>query len=712
MAYDRVPYIPQMEMVECGAACLAMILAHWGHHAPLPEVREACKVSRDGANAASLLEAARAYGLEAEAVKVELEHLGDLPLPAILHWEFRHFVVLEKLTSKGVRIVDPAEGRRFISQSDLGLRFTGVALAFAPDDGFALRPRRFPSLRRYLGLIRDMRPSLAQMLAASLMLQVVGMVFPLGNQLLVDFVIMPKYLPWLWGLALGLGGAVVAKALISVLRSFVLQGVQNAMDARLMEGFVEHLVRLPLGFFLQRRPGDLVNRVESNTQIRDLLSSRTVSSLLDAFLLLGYAALMLAYHWRLGAIVLLLASLRVALLVLLRRQNEQLMANELTVIGQEQSILVEALVGIETMKATSSQEQVLSRWTPRMVRRLNVAMERQKIRIAAHQFMTLLQGMATVAVFWVGGREVLDERMTLGVFTAFLSLQALFLGPLESLLGALTDLQFLGSHLARLDDVLEHAQETSGTQDPGQLCGAITLEGVSFRYAEGSPWILKDINLAIRPGEKIALVGRSGAGKSTLARLLMGMLLPTAGRITFDGWDLRQLDLSKLRSQLGVVLQDSFLFDDMVRANLSLRDPNMPMERIRWAAGLAQVHEVIKRLPAGYKTRLGENGRTLSGGERQRLCLARAIASQPAILLLDEATSSLDLETEALVHANLAKLGCTRIVIAHRLETLKDADRILAMQDGAIVQQGTFEALCAQPGVLRDVVLAREENRV
>jgi ABC-type bacteriocin/lantibiotic exporter with double-glycine peptidase domain len=699
-----------MEMTECGAASLTMILGFWGHHAPLPEVREACKVSRDGANAANLLAAARHYGLEAEAVKVEIEHLADLPLPAILHWEFKHFVVLERLTSRGVRIVDPATGRRSVPLAELSDCFTGVALVFAPEDHFTTRPRKFPSLARYLDIVRELRPSLVQLIAASLMLEVVGLIFPVANQLLVDRVILPRYQPWLWGLALALGAAVAAKTLLTLLRSYVLQGLRNRMDSRLMEGFVEHLVSLPLGFFLQRKPGDLVNRVESNTQVRDLFSNRSVAAILDGFLLLGYSALMVMYHQMLAFVVLGLGALRVALLLSLRRRNEQLMTTELAVYGQEQSILVEALSGMETVKASSSQDYILARWTPRMIRRMNVSMEQQRLRIASTQVMSLLSGFSMAAVFWVGGREVLAEHMSLGVFTAFLTLQGLFMAPLESLLDAFTDLQYLSSHLVRLDDVLETPVEVSGNRDPGPIRGAIELEGVGFRYAEGSPWILRDISLSLRPGEKVALVGRSGAGKSTLARLLMGMLLPGEGVIRFDGMDLRELDLGLLRKQLGVVLQESFLFDDSVRANLSLRDPDMPMERIRWAAELAQIHSVIEQLPDGYRTRLGENAKSLSGGERQRLCLARAIAAEPSILLLDEATSSLDLETEARVHAGLAALGCTRIVIAHRLATVKDADRILVIQDGGVVQQGTYDQLCGQAGVFQEAIRAMENH--
>lgn len=374
-------------------------------------------------------------------------------------------------------------------------------------------------------------------------------------------------------------------------------------------------------------------------------------------------------------------------------------------------MLVEVLDGLETVKASGSQDLVLGRWTNRLVRYLNLGAARSRLTSASSQIMVVLQGFTTAAVFWFGGREVVSERMTIGTFVAFLTLQSLFMGPLESLLNAFTQLQFLSTHLIRLDDIMETTFEPSGSQDPGRLLGGVRMQGVNFQYSLGAPWVLRDINLEIRPGEKVAIVGRSGAGKSTLARLLLGMHQPTEGSIHFDGNDLKEVDLALFRRQLGVVLQESFAFDDTVRTNLSLMDPEMPFEQIKWAARMACLDGVIDRLPQGYKTRLGENAKILSGGERQRLCLARAIAARPALLLLDEATSSLDLETEAKVHANLAEMGCTRILIAHRLDTVKDADRILVLEAGSIVQQGRFQDLSRQSGAFQQVVRAMEANR-
>lgn len=709
---SKVPYIPQMEAVECGAACLASILAHWGHHAPLQEVRERCQVTRDGANGAAILQAGRDYGLEAEAYALEAEHLNDLPLPAILHWEFRHFVVLERLTRKGGWLVDPARGRVHVTTLELSQSFTGVALCFAPDDDlFQLRAKRRLSLARYRELLTQLKPSLLQVLGASFLLQMAGLTLPMANHVLVDRVLLAHQEPWLWGIAIALGLAVVSQALLTMLRGYVLQGIRSTLDRSLMIGFVRHMASLPIAFFLQRHPGDLIQRVESNAMLRDIFSSRSLSALMDAFLLVGSGTLMLVYSPLLGCLVLLVAAIRVGVLMMLRQVQEQSMAGEMAASGMEQGLLVEALSGLETVKATGSQAYLLDRWSHRMVLRLNRGQERLRISAASGQAMTFLQGVSMALVLGVGGSRVITEQMTLGAFTAFLTLQQIFMTPLEGLLGAITDFQYLSVHLSRLDDVLETAAEPSGTLRPGPLTGEIRLENISFRYAEGSPWVLKNIDLHIHRGEKIALVGRTGAGKTTLARLLLGMHPPTEGTLRFDGTDLTELDIAWVRGQLGVVPQDSVLLNDTVRVNLALGDPHLPLERLQEAARRACVDHVIDALPEGWDTRLGQNASILSGGERQRLCLARALAPRPAILLLDEATSSLDLETEAKVHAGLAELGCTRILIAHRLETVKDADRILVLEEGRLVQSGAFDELMVQAGPFQDVVRAMETSR-
>ncbi|HTT72496.1 MAG TPA: ATP-binding cassette domain-containing protein [Anaeromyxobacteraceae bacterium] len=707
----RVRFVPQIETTECGAACLTMILAWHGHHAPLAEVRQACGVSRNGADALALVRAARGYGLEAQGVRLEVDGLGDLPLPAVLHWDFEHFLVLERVERARMRLVDPASGRRVMGRDEVGRHFTGVALVLGPSPAFKKRPRRRPSLAKYREIFRRSLPSLGQILLASLGLQVVGLLFPVATQILVDAVIVPQQRAWLTGLAAALGAAVATKALLTLVRSYVVQGLRSTLDLSLMSRFLDHLLRLPLGFFLQREAGDLVQRVESNATLQNLLSNQAVSALLDAFLLVSYAGLMLVFDLELGLVILAFAALRVAVLLAFRERNQLAMAAELTASGREFGALLEAVSGLETTKASDAGSRMVQRWAHRMTARVNSAVDRRRLDMISRHLTVFLQGLGTALVFLVGGERVIDQRMTLGTFASFLALQSLFMTPLQSLLETVSQLQLLGNHLERLDDVLQTPREPSGRVKPGRLRGEIELSGVTFGYAPTEPPILREVSVSIRAGEKVAIVGPSGAGKSTLARLLLGLHLPSSGRIAFDGQDLRELDLGEVRGQMGVVLQETFLFDDTVHANLTLRDEEVPLERLRTAAKLACIEEAIDALPDGFFSRVGDNGNLLSGGQRQRLNLARALVRQPAVLLLDEATSALDLETENEVHENLARLGCTRILIAHRLATVRDADRILVLKDGRIEQEGTFDELSRQEGLFRSLVRAREPAR-
>lgn len=703
----KTPFIPQMEVTECGAASLAMVLGHHGHHAPLSEVRQSCAVSRDGANAKAIVLAARAYGLHARGAKLaNVSQLEQLPLPAILHWDFSHFLVLEGLSRTQALVMDPASGRRRLGLEEVGRHFTGVALIFEPTAALTLRPRIRPSLARYRDLLRMHVPSLAQVLLASVTFLVLGLVFPVANQLLLDRVIVPQQEPWLWGLCFGLCAALACKAALMIVRSWTIQGLQAALDLSLMARFMEHLLKLPMGFFLQRQPGDLVQRVQSNTTLRDLFSSQAIAAILDGLLLLGYSVLMLAYNITLGLLVLGLGAIRIGLLAVLRNRNQLLMAAELAAAGREGGALVEALTGLETTKAAGSEGRMVQRWSHRMVARVNHQLERRRLGIVSGQTMVALQGLTLGTVFWVGGREVLAQQMTLGVFASFITLQQLFMEPLESMLAALNQFQFLASHLNRLDDVLETPAEPSGSLDPGPLHGELSFENVTFSYAPGAPAAVQDLSLTIQPGEKIALVGPSGSGKSTFARLLMGMHLPSSGVVRINGRDHRELDIKKMRAQMGIVLQDTFLFNDTIRANLSLNNPEMPLEALRRAARLACIDSTIERLPLGYETPVGENGILFSGGERQRLGLARALAHRPTLLLLDEATSSVDTATEALIHSNLSSLGCTRILIAHRLATVRDADRILVLEGGRIVQDGSYEELATTNGAFQRLLQA------
>ena len=419
---------------------------------------------------------------------------------------------------------------------------------------------------------------------------------------------------------------------------------------------------------------------------------------------------MMAYHWKLGLLVVGIGCLRALIQWVMRSLSRQVVAVELSAMSWAGSTLVESLDGLETIKSVSAEAVAVRRWSNHVVSRANASLPRLQLENTASQLTRLLGVTGIAAVSAVAGYEVIAGEISIGVFSAFLTLQGLYLTPFNSLIENLGHWQYLNSHLARLDDVMEAKLEPSGELDATGMRGEIRLEGLGFRYAPGSPWVLRDIDVHIRPGEKIAIVGPSGAGKSTLARVLLGMLLPSEGTVSFDGQDIRCYDLGRLRARLGAVLQETSLLNDTVSANISLNDPAYTPAQVKTAAHLACVDDVIEALPLGYATRLGENGMQLSGGERQRLCLARALVGQPAVLLLDEATSALDAETEQRVHANLGSLGCTRIVIAHRFSTVRDADRILVVDRGRIVQEGRFEELCLQPGLFRRLLVSLEST--
>ena len=701
----RVPYVQQLEAVECGAACLAMVLGYHGHHAPLPEVREACAVSRDGVNALAILRAAENYGLAAGGYSVDIDRLAGIALPAILHWEFSHFVVLERLDRRGGGwIVDPAQGRLRVNRDTLARAFTGAVLSFAPTPAFRSRPRRPPDLSRYRKLLGAHMGSMGQLIGFSLLLQLAGLTFPVGQQFLVDQVLARHQVSWLWGLAVAVGAAALVQGALQFARGWVLTAFQNILDLRLLTDFMSHAVRLPITFFLQRQAGDLLQRLESNGTLRAFIGSQIAASLLDGFLVLGYGALMLFYQWQLGLIVIAIGAVRALLQLAMRGLNHQAVAAELAALSGAGGTLLESLDALETIRAVSAESFAMRRWSDRVVRRANASLPRLRLENTAAHLTTLLGTIGVAAVSGAAGYQVISGQMSIGVFSAFLTLQALYLTPFNALVENLEQWQYLQSYLSRLDDVLEANPEPSGDQVATGLRGDIRLANLSFRYAPSAPWVLRNVNLHINPGERVAIVGPSGAGKSTLAQILLGMLIPVEGKLSYDGVDIQRFDLDRLRARMGVVLQETALLNDTVAANIALHDPALSPERIRAAARLACIDEVIEALPLGYSTRLGEDGMQLSGGERQRLCLARALAHDPTVLVLDEASSALDADTERRVHANLASLACTRILIAHRLSTVRDADRILVVEGGRIVQEGTFAALSLQTGLFRNLL--------
>lgn len=705
----RVPYIPQLEAAECGAACLAMLLGSMGCHISLDVARTVCGVSRDGATAFAIAKAAESFGVRARAFRLDLDDIHDLELPAIAHWELRHFVVIERVSKTSVTIVDPAVGRRVIGWAEMDRSFSGVAMTFERTENFKPRRKRGNVILRVFGELTSLGSGAALLLMSMLALELAALIYPTAIQVIVDHVIVPRQERWLWFIAIVYAAATIVRYILAIQRDRVVARMRAFVDTRIVDRFVTHLSRLPLGFFQLRGAGDLMARAGGTSAVRDIAMA-TITSVFDITLIVAYCALMLAYDLRVGGLLLATSVLRIVLAATFRRTIAPRAAAELVAGGREMATSIDALAAPEAVKAFRLESLFLRRYAGRVTERLNVAADRRQLSLRFQGIVWLLDGLARASLYGYAGIRVMDARISIGVFASFIAVEMLLDAPLQAVLATIQQLSVIREHLHRIDDVLEAKPEPDGHVDPGPLDGSLTLENVGFRYGPGSEDVVRDINLHIRAGEKVAFVGLSGSGKSTLARLMTGTLEPTEGRVLIDGRDLRSLDRRKLRRQMGVVLQDGFVFEGSIVDNVTLGRTGITPESAEEAAAVSGLDAIVLPLRDGYDTGVATAGFGLSGGERQRLSLTRALAHRPRILVLDEATSSLDLASEARVQQGLLRLDCTQVIIAHRLATVRDADRVFVLHDGRIDQEGTYEQLASEPGLFSIMVSTLEPH--
>jgi ABC-type bacteriocin/lantibiotic exporter with double-glycine peptidase domain len=688
-----------------------MVLAYHGKPVALEEVRDVTGTGRGGVDALGLVEAAQWYGLDARGVRADLDELHLLPQASILHWDFNHFLVFERLRRDRVEVVDPASGRRNIPLAQFRRSYTGVAVILEPGEAFRPGARRSSGTWRYLRpLLREAR-LLRRVLVTSALLRLFALAVPLLTAVLVDRVIPTGDRQLLLVVALAMLAMALYYLLASFLRAHLLLHLRTRLDTLLALGFVRHLVDLPYAFFLQRSAGDLMMRLRSNSTVRELLTTGAVSALLDGAMAGLYLVLLLAVDWALGLLVLGLGVLQVVVLVLARRRNQQLMAESLETEARSQSYAYQLLAGIEALKAAGAEHRAVEHWSNLFAGELNVSLARGRLNAAVDALMGGLGVVSPLVVLTLGAGRVLSGDLTLGTMLALSALAAGFLEPLALLVTTGLQLQLLAGYMARINDVLDTPKEQQGqaVRPADRLSGQIRAEGVSFRYSRLAPLVVDEVSLEILPGQKVALVGRSGSGKSTLAHLLLGLYAPEAGRILYDGVDLAALEVRSVRRQIGIVTQNAYLFGSTIRENIAMTDPRLPLEAVERAARLACIHDDVSAMPLGYETPLTDGGASLSGGQRQRIALARALVHRPRIILLDEATSALDALTERQVYANLAELDCTAIVIAHRLSTIADADLILVMDEARVVERGTHAELLALRGRYHALVRGQTE---
>jgi ATP-binding cassette subfamily C protein len=722
-----------MEGVECGAAALGIILSYFGRIVPLAQLRQECGVSRDGSTAANIVKAARRYGLKAKGFKKGLEALQQLRCPYIVFWNFNHFLVVEGWGRHRVYLNDPSTGPRTVSLQEFDESYTGVVLVMEPGTDFRQGGRR-PSL--VLALWQRLRGSwgaIAYCVLVGLVRVIPGLAIPVFTQIFVDQILVQGRQDWLRPLLLGMLITALLRGGLTGLQLRYLRRLKIKLAVGLSAQFLWHILRLPVSFYAQRYAGEVANRASLNDKVADALSGRLATTVIDVAMMGFYALVMLQYDLVLASMGIFFAGVSLLTLQWVARQRTDTNIRLVQEYGKAVGVTIAGLQSIETLKSSALESDFFARWSGYYTKAINA---QQELGIQS-QFLstlpTLLSALASMLLLVVGGLRVMEGNLSLGMLIALQSLMQSFLEPVGRLVDLGSTLQELEGDLNRLEDVLSNEveprlQEARITQLPEKLPeksqkssaslkdasglyrlqGRVELCNLTFGYSPINPPLIEGFSLTIESGQRVALVGGSGSGKSTVVKLVTGLYQPWVGEIYLDGQLLSQIPRSVLANSIAIVEQDLLLFSGTVRDNLTLWDVTIPHRNLIQACQDAAIHEVILSLPGGYESELLEGGTNLSGGQRQQLEIARALVNDPSVLVMDEATSALDTETERIIDRNLRRRGCTCIMVAHRLSTIRDCDEIVVFDQGKVVQRGTHEELQQLKGVYSHLI--RSDN--
>ncbi len=707
------PFIEQHSSSDCGAACLAMISQYWGKHFSINFLRELTGIGRSGASLKSLAKAAERLGYHARPVRASLSRILEQKNPWIAHWQGDHYIVVYRVKGNRILVADPAKGKHEILRQEFLKGWTGYALLLDPTENLYEVPEEKRSLSRFLYLLWPYRSLGLTIILASLLIQIFGLISPLFTQIILDQVVVNRSQSTLNVFVIGILLFGVLGIGLSSIRNYLLSYLSNRLDLTMIGGFINHALTLPLKFFESRRVGDIITRVQENQKIQRFLIGKVMLSWLNFMTGFVYLGLMLYYNWQLTVLILLLIP-PIALVTLIATPLLRKISRErFNAAADQNSSLVEMMTGISTVKAVAAEQDLRWRWEDRLTRQLNVQFKGQKLAINIGLLSGLINSIGGTLLLWYGATLVIQDQLTIGQYVAFNMMKGHIISPIIELVDLWDELQEVLISVERLNDVFESKSEeptqTSKLILP-KLQGNLQLDNVTFRYdTEEERNTLQNISFEVKAGQTIAIVGRSGSGKTTLVKLLQGLYSPTSGQITIDGHDINHVALQSLRSQLGVVPQDCFLFSGTILENITLYRPEFSLEQVIATAKLAEAHAFIQALPLGYNTKVGERGTNLSGGQRQRIAIARAFLGEPPILILDEATSSLDTESERRFQENLTRLSRQRttFIIAHRLSTVRNADLIVVLDRGLLVEKGTHEELISQKGLYYQ--LARQQ---
>ena len=689
----RLPVLLQTEATECGLACLGMVAAHHGYDSDMATLRRRFPVSLKGSTLSDLIDIAARIELAARPLRLELEHLSQLRLPCILHWNFRHFVVLKEVRAGSVVIHDPAVGRRTIPMAELSRAFTGVALELWPTRQFVVRQEKQTiGLRQLMGQVSGLGRSCGQILILATALEVFALASPFFLQWVIDNVISAADRDLLVTLALGFGLLMVMQQALTGVRAWVLMYMGTTLNVQWRANVFTHLLSLPVAYFEKRHLGDVVSRMNSIDLIQRTLTTSFLEAILDGFFTIAIVVMMLTYSPLLAGIALVTMLLYAAGRWLWYRPLRDATEEQIVHAAKQQSHFLETVRGVKVIKLFQRQDDRRTRWLNLLVDQINADLRSQKLLLWTKLMNGLMFGLQNVLIVNLGARLVLDGNFTVGVFVAFNAYKLQFDARVAALIDKLFEVKMLRLQGERLADIVlsepepraaDHSTDTALRLEP-----RLEVKGLRYRYSETEPYVLDGVNLSIAAGESVAIVGPSGCGKSTLMNVVLGMLQPTEGDVLIGGESIRKVGIDVLRQLVGTVLQDDALFAGSIAENISFFDARADQAWIEECARLAAVDTDIRAMAMAYNTYVGDMGTVLSGGQKQRILLARALYKRPKILFLDEATSHLDVERERQVNQAIGALKITRVIIAHRPETIASADRVILLAEGKVLSAG------------------------